>query len=115
VICLDAIWQLEWTDEDVPAFRSQLEELHAAKTWISDGNFALATFDIRLPRASLIIWLEGSKLSNSFHAVKRLFAPDEPHRLRGPPKVLGFIWRFDRVSRPRIEAARLASAPGVPC
>jgi hypothetical protein len=29
---------------------------HAADAWLSDGNYALATFDIRLPRADLIVW-----------------------------------------------------------
>jgi hypothetical protein len=29
-------------------------------------------------------------------------------------KVLAFIWRFDRINRPRIEAARISHAPEVP-
>ena len=50
-------------DEDVAAFRALLEKAHAGDAWISDGNFAVASFDIRLPRATLVIWLEASKIS----------------------------------------------------
>jgi adenylate kinase family enzyme len=114
VIWLDAIWQPHWTKDNVPVFRTLIEEAHAGETWISDGNFAAATFDIRLPRATLIIWLEASKVVCSWRAVKRVFRRGEPHRIGGLLKVLAFIWKFDRVNRPRIEAARLAHAPDVP-
>ncbi len=109
VICLDAIW-----NEDVPAFRALMEEAHAGERWISDGNFAIATFDIRLPRATLIVWLERSKLSSSWRVVRRVFKRGEPHRFRNLRKVLAFIWRFDRVNRPRIEEHRMAHGPDVP-
>ena len=62
VICLDEIWQSYRKEKDLPAFRAVLKQAHAEDQWISDGNFALATFDIRLPRATLVIWLERSKL-----------------------------------------------------
>jgi adenylate kinase family enzyme len=62
IVCLDAIWQRHWDEKDVPAFRTLIEKAHAGDDWISDGNFALSTFDIRLPRATLVIWLERSKL-----------------------------------------------------
>jgi adenylate kinase family enzyme len=58
VICLDAIWQPHWKEKDVPTFRTLVQKAHAGEEWISDDNFALATFDIRLPRATLVIWLE---------------------------------------------------------
>src|ERR1700685_1163174 len=60
VICLDAIWQPHWEAKDLPAFRALPMEAHATDEWISDGNFAVASFDIRLPRATLVIWLERS-------------------------------------------------------
>jgi adenylate kinase family enzyme len=55
VICLDAIWQPGWDKKDVPAFRTLVKEAHAGDAWISDGNFAVATFDIRLSRATQVI------------------------------------------------------------
>jgi adenylate kinase family enzyme len=114
LICLDAIWQEGWGPGDVPAFRATLTELHAAEAWISDGNFALATFDIRLPRADLIVWLEPPRWLCAIRAVRRVFRPSEPHRLAKLPEVLRFIWGFDRINRPRIEAERQKRAPDTP-
>ncbi len=102
-ICLDEVWRPEWTRSDVPEFRARVEELHAGSRWISDGNFAAATFDLRLPRATLIVWVEGSRLACSGRALIRALRPGDPHHLAGLPDVWSFIWRFDRVNRPRIE------------
>ncbi|MFY9743808.1 MAG: AAA family ATPase [Candidatus Sulfotelmatobacter sp.] len=114
VICLDEIWQPHWGEKDVPTFRALIKEAHAGDVWISDGNFAVASFDIRLPRATLVVWMESSKLSCSWRAIKRVFQPGEHHRIGGLVEVLPFIRRFDRVNRPRIEALRLSYAPNVP-
>ena len=114
VICLDAIWQSLPEQKDVPAFRSLMREAHASDEWISDGNFAVATFDIRLPRATLVIWLERSKLCCAWRAAMRVFKPSEAHRIAELPKVLAFIWKFHRVNRPRIEETRASHGPGVP-
>jgi len=113
VICLDAIWRPEWSKE-VDRFREILVEAHAADAWISDGNFALATFDIRLPRADLIVWLDRPRLFSAWRAIARVFRPGEAHRPRDLGKVLRFIWGFDRINRPRIEAARLEHGAEVP-
>lgn len=114
VICLDAIWQPGWSDKNVSEFRRLVREAHAGDEWISDGNFAVATFDIRLPRATLIIWLERSKLYCAWRATTRVFKRGEAHRWRNLAEVLAFIWRFDGINRPRIEAARISRAPEVP-
>jgi adenylate kinase family enzyme len=114
VICLDAIWQPHWAEKDVPAFRSLVEKAHAVDEWISDGNFALATFDIRLPRATMVIWLEPSKLACGWRAITRVFKRGEAHRIGKLAEVLKFIWNFDKVNRPRIEATRVSYGAGVP-
>jgi adenylate kinase family enzyme len=114
VICLDAIWQPHWGEKDVPAFRTLIQKSHACDRWVSDGNFALATFDIRLPRATLVVWLDRSKLFCAWHAFTRIFKRGEAHGIAKLPEVLAFIWRFDRVNRPRIEATRLSHAADVP-
>ncbi len=114
VICLDEIWQPHWGEKDVPAFRGLLQKAHAGDDWISDGNFAVATFDIRLPRATLVIWLEDSKLSCMWRVFKRVFRSGEAHRIRNLGKVIAFIWKFDRINRPRIEALRVSLGPDVP-
>lgn len=91
-----------------------MKEAHAGETWISDGNFALVTFDIRLPRASLVVWLDRPKLFCSWRAVMRVFRPGNDHRIGGLAEVLRFIWNFDRINFPQIEANRIAHGPDVP-
>jgi adenylate kinase family enzyme len=114
LISLDAIWQEGWGVADVPGFRAILTELHAREAWISDGNFAVASFDIRLPRADLLVWLEPPRWLCLLRATLRVLRPGETHRLRHLPRVLRFIWNFDRVNRPKIEAERAAHAPDAP-
>jgi adenylate kinase family enzyme len=114
VICLDAIWQPHWNEKDVAAFRALLEKAHAGDAWISDGNFAVASFDIRLPRATLVIWLEASKISCAWRAITRVLKSGEAHRIGKLGEALAFIWKFDRVNRPRIEALRVCYGADVP-
>ena len=114
VICLDAIWRPDWGVEDVGRFRALLVEAHAGGAWVSDGNFALATFDIRLPRADLIVWLDRPRLFCAWRAIARVFRPGEAHRLGDLGTVVRFIWGFERINRPRIEAARLEHGADVP-
>jgi hypothetical protein len=114
VICLDTIWQPHWDEKNVPAFRELVRTAHAGDEWISDGNFSQATFDLRLPRATLVIWLECSRLLCAWRSITRTFKQDEAHRISKLTKVLAFIWNFDRVNRPRIEAIRAVHGPGVP-
>lgn len=114
VICLDAIWQPNWGKDEVPAFRKLIEEAHGGEAWISDGNFAAATFDIRLPRATLVVWIDRPKLSCALRAVRRVSQRGEAHRIGGVARVLRFIWSFDRINRPLIESHRIAHGPSVP-
>ena len=113
VICLDALWQSHCGGKDISTFRALMEQAHAGDQWISDGNFAQATFDIRLPRATLVIWLECSKPLCAWRCVKRVFVRGGDHKINALLKVLAFIWKFDRINRPRIEALRLSHGPGV--
>jgi adenylate kinase family enzyme len=113
-IILDEIWQKSWSEAAMPAFREQLVALHASKAWVSGGNFAAATFDIRLPRADLIVWVEAPKWRSVWRAVGRTFQPGEAHRLRDIGDVVRFIWVFDRVNRPRLEALKLQIAADIP-
>ena len=114
VVILDDIWQPGWSDADVPKFRSLLAAAHSGDRWISDGNFAAATFDLRLPRAELIVWLDRPRLGCAWRAFARVFRRGEAHRAGGLRKAMAFIWNFDRVNRPRIEAARKQHGPDVP-
>ena len=114
VICLDDIWQREWTRENIPEFRRLIDAAHTGEAWISDGNFAQITFDLRLPRADLIVWLERPRWGCLWRATTRVFRTGEAHKARDLPKALSFIWHFDSRNRPKIEASRRAWGPAVP-
>jgi hypothetical protein len=74
----------------------------------------VATFDLRLPRADLVIWIDRPRWLSAWRAFLRVWRPGEAHRSKDLGKVLRFIWNFDRINRPRIEAARLAHGPALP-
>ncbi|HLO97197.1 MAG TPA: AAA family ATPase [Fimbriimonas sp.] len=113
-ICLDEIWQPDWTDEDVPRFRETLNDLHNQDRWISDGNFSAATFDIRLPRATQILWLERPHAVCILRSIARVLRKGERHQFRNLSKVIKFIWNFDRKNRPLIESLILKYGPELP-
>jgi adenylate kinase family enzyme len=114
VICLDDIWQTSWSEADVPGFRTLVSDAHASDAWISDGNFARATFDIRLARADLVVWLEIPRMVCALRAVARVFRTGEAHKLRNLPRVLRYIRNFDRINRMLIENARADHGPDLP-
>lgn len=114
VICLDTIWKPRWTKDDLAEFRALVEKAHGGEGWISDGNFAVASFDIRLPRAELIVSLERTRLVCVWRSIGRVFRSGEAHNLRDLPKVLRFIWNFERVNRPVIETTRTTHGGSLP-
>ncbi|MEJ0026991.1 MAG: hypothetical protein WDN01_13270 [Rhizomicrobium sp.] len=114
VISLDEIWQPNWDNGMTPAFRETLKRLHAGDAWVSDGNFAAVSFDIRLPRATHIVWLECPRRLCVWRATRRALGGDRVHRLRKLPQVLRYIRNFDRINRPLIESFRMKHGPDVP-
>lgn len=58
VIHLDSyFWQPGWQTPEPQAWRQQLTELTASPAWVMDGNY-FNTFDIRMPRADVLVWLD---------------------------------------------------------
>ncbi|WP_421932176.1 hypothetical protein [Phenylobacterium sp.] len=112
LIDLDEIWRAR--SQTTPEFRDTLARLHAGEAWVSDGNFAAVTFDIRLPRADLVVWLERPRLVCAWRAISRVFRAGEMHRPGDLLTVLRFIWGFNRRNRPRIEAARAQYGAEIP-
>ena len=113
-LCLDDLWGRELVPDDVPAFRTLMTDLHAGESWVSDGNYARASFDLRLPRAHVAIWLERPRLACAARAVRRTFRPGEAHTVQRLPQALRFIWGFDRRNRPLIESMIAELAPDLP-
>jgi adenylate kinase family enzyme len=58
VIHLDSyFWQPGWQIPETSAWRAQLIALASSPAWVMDGNY-FNTFDIRLPRADSLVWLD---------------------------------------------------------
>ena len=121
IVHIDALfWQPGWVAPDNESFRARLADALAGDRWITDGNFS-NTFDIRLPRADLILWVEVPRMVSIRRALLRVWkhygrtrpdlAPGCPERLDWA--FLRYIWNFDRDTRPRIMAAIEAHGAGV--
>ena len=82
VVHLDALcWEPGWKALTVDTFRSRLGKAISGDAWITDGNYAKLTFDLRMPRADLVIWVERSPLQCAWRVCKRAikshFSADE--------------------------------------
>ncbi|HEY5008664.1 MAG TPA: hypothetical protein VII42_11705, partial [Caulobacteraceae bacterium] len=64
VVHLDVLfWEPGWTEPDNEAFRTRVRAAIAGDDWISEGNYLSRTFDLRLPRAELVIWMDTPRLT----------------------------------------------------
>jgi hypothetical protein len=102
-------------------FAPRITEAHRGEAWISEGNFASWTFDIRLPRAEAFIVLERPRwlcLWRVFWraAMERRNRPDLPLGCSEQidRDLLEYIWNFGKIGRHEIEVARLNHGPSVP-
>lgn len=80
-----------WTTPTKPEWRAQVTALAARPAWIMEGNYA-STFDIRVPRATAIVWLDLPRrqcLGSALWRVVRHYGRTRPDL--GP----GCIERFD--------------------
>lgn len=124
VVHLDRLfWEPDWVEPDNEVFRARVRHAIAADAWVCEGNYARRTFDLRLSRADLIIWLDTPRTTCLRRVILRSVLnrprPDLPagctERLdKAFLQFLNYVWHFDRVNRPGIEAARLAIGPGIP-
>ena len=114
VVCLDEIWRRLPAPPDAVTFRAALREAHAGDSWVSEGNFSEVSFDIRLPRSELIVWLERSRMLCMWRSCVRVFRTGEKHQLRDLGRVLAYIRGFERRNRAIIEAERMKHGGSVP-
>lgn len=64
VVHLDTLfWEPGWVEPDAEQFRERVCAALAPAAWVCEGNYARRTFDLRLPRADLIIWLDTPRLT----------------------------------------------------
>lgn len=63
-------WKPNWVETSIEEFRQKQEEIVLKKEWIIEGNYT-GTFDIRIPHADTIIYLELPLLVCLYRVVKR--------------------------------------------
>ena len=121
VVHLDTLfWEPGWVEPEAEQFRTRVSEAITADAWVCEGNYARRTFDLRLPRADLVIWLDTPRLTCFTRVLKRhVMNRTRPDMAAGcanklDREFLSFVWNFDRGYRPGIEAARLAIGPHIP-
>ncbi len=116
-------WNPGWIKPDPEEFRVKVTEATNTRVWISEGNYARRTFDLRLPKADLVIWLNTPRiiclirvLIRSLRNKKR---PDLPEGCTEKInyeffEFLRYVWDFDEKYRPEIEKLRIKSGDNVP-
>ncbi len=124
VVHLDRLfWEPGWIEAPTALFRQRVNDAVAGDSWVCEGNYARKTFDLRLPRADLVIWLDTPRLTclrrvmlRSLLNRPRADLPDGcRERLdKAFLDFLKYVWTYDADYRPGIEQVRLAVAPQVP-
>jgi adenylate kinase family enzyme len=113
LIDLDGLhWRAGWVAPPVEEWRSIVASAVAGSEWIMDGNYA-GTFDLRMPHADAIVWLDYPRQSCLWRVVKRTARNFGRNREGLPPgcpehldwQFLKYIWTFGRIHRPLIHAA----------
>lgn len=122
VIHLDALyWRPGWTPSSNETFRARVAKAVAGDAWICDGGYS-STYDLRLPRADLVIWLDRSRWRCLWRVVIRWLThigrtradmgPDCPEKI--DLEFVLFIWNWRRRNRPTLEAGLARFAPEAP-
>ena len=107
-----AHWRPGWVVPPEEEWRARIETLAAEAAWVMDGNYS-NTFDLRMPRADTVIWLDYPRATCLRRVVLRVLK--DYGRVRadlpeGCPEqfdaiFLRFVWDFPTKGRPRIVEA----------
>lgn len=118
----DVRWLPGWKERDRIEQRAIIARLVARDRWVMDGN-GPSTFDLRVPRADLIVWvrvpriiallgLAGRVMSN--YGKVRVGMADGCAEPIPDRAFLSYIWNFERQSTPRIVEQIDRHGPEVP-
>ncbi|HEX8047829.1 AAA family ATPase [Rhizobium sp.] len=117
----DVLWLPGWKQRDKMEQRSIIAERILGERWIMDGTNP-STFDIRLPRTDIVIWVRMPRLLCLWGAVSRWLkwvGRTRPEMAPGCPEkidweFLQFIWTFEEKFTPRVLAGLVEHGPDVP-
>jgi adenylate kinase family enzyme len=105
-------WLPGWRYRDAAEAREDVRAIVETPGWVMDGNFS-ETFDLRMPRADSLVWLDYPRATCVFRIVMRTirdYRKTKTDLPQGCPEtfdigVLRFAWRFPAQSRPQIPVA----------
>jgi adenylate kinase family enzyme len=102
-------WRPHWELPDMQEWRDTVAELAARADWIMDGNYS-NTYDLRMPRADTIIWLDFPRgicmrrvlirTLGGYGRCRPDLADNCPERFDF--EFLRFVWNFHTRNRPHI-------------
>jgi adenylate kinase family enzyme len=113
VVHLDVhFWRPGWQEPDRETWRAQLGTLAAKPDWVMEGNY-INTFDIRMPRADSLVWLDYPRTTCMRRVLMRTlkwYGRTRPDLAPGCPEgfdreFLSYVWNFQRAQNPRIVAS----------
>ncbi|HEX7760570.1 MAG TPA: hypothetical protein VF459_13770 [Caulobacteraceae bacterium] len=122
LVHLDVLfWLPGWKESDDARFRARLAEALAGGRWISDGNFSRQG-DLHFAGAELIVWVDQPRALCLRRALTRAIRERGHNRAdmaegcdeKIDLAFLVYIWNWNRLTRPRIEAAIAEHAPATP-
>jgi adenylate kinase family enzyme len=104
-------WKPGWQASDPATWRQRVSELAENSEWIMDGNFS-ETFDLRMPRADTLVWLDFRRATCLRRVLTRTLKdygrsrPDLPDECpeQFDMKLLRWVWDFPVKERPQIVA-----------
>jgi adenylate kinase family enzyme len=97
-----------WTTPPRAEWQGRVEALAARPEWVMDGNYS-STFDLRVPRAQAVVWLDVPRwrcllgvlwrVARNYGRVRPDLGPGCRERFDG--SFLRFIWNYPRDKRPK--------------
>lgn len=119
VIHLDVLfWKPGWVESSYEEFRPKVAAAVAGDRWIMDGNYS-RTFDIRMPRADTIIWIDQPRrvclwrafrrTMGQFNKVRADLAPGCPEKI--DLEFYRYIWNFRKKNEAATVEALATYAP----
>jgi adenylate kinase family enzyme len=97
-----------WTMPPRPEWRERVKALAARPEWVMDGNYS-STFDIRVPRATDIVWLDLPRWRCALSVLWRVAKNYGRNRVdlgsAGPERLdfsfMRWIWSYPEIMRPK--------------
>ena len=113
VVHLDALfWRPGWVEPSNEDFRAKVAAVVCGDAWVTDGNYVGRTYDLRLPRADTVIFIDQPRwlcLARVFRRWLFAFGRTRPDMAEGCFENMTWdfflwVWNFEHKSKPRILA-----------